>query len=92
MIVDEYVPEPEPESDDRRPYRTRRRTCISLPVKLTGPWEDIGNGTCQRCDTKRRLYSPAVFPKLRVCSKCTQVYANSGLVDRGDDVAEEEAA
>ena len=88
IALDVFVPLPTRQSD-RRPWR-RRRTCADFgPVCFNGPWEDIGQGSCQRCSVERRLYRPNVLPELAVCSKCSQVYANSVLAHRSD---EEEAA
>lgn len=68
----------------------RKRRCLSIErALLDGPWEDVGEGACGRCETVRRLYQPLTLPELRVCSDCSQVYAHSTIdnAERGDSEA-----
>ncbi len=42
-------------------------------------WLDVGPGTCQRCGTERRLYSPVPLQAMRVCADCSQARALSSI-------------
>jgi hypothetical protein len=58
--------------------------------EVAGSWVDVGEGACHRCASERRLYAPTARLDIRVCSKCSQVYAHSVLPLERDD--EEEIA
>lgn len=62
-------------------------------VQVTGPWADLDEGRCQRCDDQRRLYAPLAMPELKVCAPCTEVCAVSTIPnqygDREDDPSNE---
>lgn len=65
-----------------------RKKLPTIPV-IVGTWTNIDFGVCMRCSVERRLYSPDMMLKLKVCSPCSQVCALSSLPTEDEDEEED---
>ena len=79
-------------SDPAEAEKPRRRyqTDSAPPTRLKGPWSDIGEGECQRCGTRRRLYRPHAAPELAFCAKCAVSRHNRSFENSEYDPAQDQ--